>query len=65
MEQNKSDKKSAPQPGKKADVGAKTSTKTRPEIDLPLKGGRAESDSATKNQPRRDDRADYDKKSTR
>lgn len=67
MEQNRSDKKFSQQrPAKKADVGTKkTTTTTRPEIDLPLKGGRSDSDLANKNQPRRDERPGSDKKSVR
>ena len=66
MEQNRNDKKFSQQPPKKTDVGTKkTSTTTRPEIDLPLKGGRSDSDLANKNQPRRDERANSDKKSVR
>lgn len=37
--------------------GSKT---TRPEIDLPLKGGRAESD-LSKNQPKKDERSSFNK----
>ncbi len=66
MEQNRKDKNfSQPTPSKKGEVGSKPSTTTRPEIDLPLKGGRSDADLANKNQPRRDERIDSDKKSVR
>lgn len=66
MEQNRNDKKfSQQQPNKKAEVGSKTSTTTRPEIDLPLKGGRSDADLANKNRPRKDEKSDSDKKSVR
>ncbi|MBC7427743.1 MAG: hypothetical protein H7336_03965 [Bacteriovorax sp.] len=55
MENNRTDKKFSQQPNKKADMPSKTSTSTRPEIDLPLKGGRADSDLASKGSPKRDD----------
>lgn len=80
MEQNKKDQKFAPQPGKKAEMpqrnredissGPKT---PRPEIDLPVQGGRSESDLASKNQPKRgnergndrDDQRDDDRRQDR
>ncbi|MBC7711890.1 MAG: hypothetical protein H7177_01025 [Rhizobacter sp.] len=65
MENNRTDKNFSGQP-KKADMPSKTaSTTTRPEIDLPLKGGRADSDLASKNAPKRDDKIGSDKKSVR
>ena len=65
MEKRNDKKISQQQSGKKPEVGSKTSTTTRPEIDLPLKGGRSEADLANKNQPRRDERSDSDKRSVR
>ena len=68
MEQNKKDQ-SFTQPGKKADVGSKAPSTTRPEIDLPLKGGRSDAELANKGQPKREERTsertDSDKKSVR
>ncbi len=68
MEQKNTDKKFEQQPGKKAEVASGPST-TRPEIDLPLKGGRSDADLANKSQPKREDkpteRSDSDKKSVR
>lgn len=76
MEQNKKDQKFAQQPGKKTempqkgdnkrDISSGPRTTTRPEIDLPLKGGRSDSDLASKNPSKRDegrrnDRHDYEK----
>ena len=75
MEQNKKDQKFSSQSGKKTEMpqrkredissGAKM---PRPEIDLPLKGGKYDSDLASKNRPqkddvRRQDRNDYEKSS--
>lgn len=76
MEQNRNDQKFAQTPNKKTEMperkredissGPKTA---RPEIDLPLKGGRAESDLSTRQQPKRDERVESDRsgseKSTR
>lgn len=75
MEQNRKDPKFSQTPGKKSempergekrDIGSGPRTTTRPEIDLPLKGGRSEQDLANKNKPKRDDdrksdRNDYEK----
>lgn len=77
MEQNKKDQQFAQTPGKKSempergekrDISSGPRTTTRPEIDLPLKGGRADADLANKTQPkkedvRRSDRNDYEKSS--
>lgn len=75
MEQNRKDQKFAQTPNKKTemperkreDIGSGPRTTTRPEIDLPLKGGRADSELAPKNQPKREDgrqdRHDYEKSS--
>ncbi len=78
MEQNKKNQKFAQQPGKKTEMPERGDNKreissgprktTRPEIDLPLKGGRSDSDLASKNPSkrddgRRDDRHDYEKSS--
>ena len=69
MQNNNKDKNVSQQmPSERKDLkdGAKTSTTTtRPEIDLPLKGGRADTDLASKTQPKRDDRAVSDKKPVR
>lgn len=63
MEQNRKDQKFSQTPGKKSempergekrDIGSGPRTTTRPEIDLPLKGGRSDAD-LSKNQPRRED----------
>jgi hypothetical protein len=69
MEQNKTDKNFSQQP-KKTDMPSKTASKsTRPEIDLPLKGGKAEADLASKNMPhhapKKDEKNISDKKSVR
>jgi len=63
MEQNKNDtqKKTQMPERKREDISQGPRTTNRPEIDLPLKGGRAESDLSSKNQPRRD--TDFEKSS--
>lgn len=78
MEQNKKEQKFAQTPGKKSEmperggekreIGSGPRKTTRPEIDLPLKGGRSDADLSNKNQPKRDDsrredRNDYEKSS--
>ena len=77
MEQNRKDQSFAQTPGKKSempergekrDIGAGPRTTTRPEIDLPLKGGRSDADLQQPNQPKKDDvrrqdRNDYEKSS--
>lgn len=66
MEQNRKDQPFTQAPQKKAEMPG---TASRPEIDLPLKGGRAESDlsSTTKTQPvkqpSRDDKAGSERSS--
>ena len=64
MENNKADKNFSQQP-KKSEMPSKTATSNRPEIDLPLRGGRADSDLASKGSPKRDDKMESDKKSVR
>ena len=77
MEQNKKDQNLTQRPGKrneipergeKREISSGPRKTTKPEIDLPLKGGRQDSDMASKNQPKRDDvrredRNDYEKSS--
>lgn len=76
MEQNKKDQKFTPQPGKKAEMPQRNREdissgpkKPRPEIDLPVQGGRSESDLASKNQPKkgneRDDQRNDNRKQDR
>lgn len=77
MEHIKKDQKMAQQPGKKnempergekREISGRPRTTTKPEIDLPLKGGRSDSDLSSKNNPkkddsRREDRNDYERSS--
>lgn len=78
MEQNKKGQKfnQNQNPGKKTemperkreDISSGPRTTTRPEIDLPLKGGRSDADLSQKNQTKKDDarrgdRNDYEKSS--
>lgn len=76
MEQNKKNQKFSPQPGKKAEMPQRNredissgQKKPRPEIDLPVQGGRSDSDLASKNQPKRgnerDDQRDDDRRQDR
>jgi hypothetical protein len=58
MEQNKKDQFAQPQrktetPDRKSDISG--GSRTKPEIDLPVKGGRSESDLSSQNSPRRED----------
>lgn len=64
MEQNKNDQKFA-QTAPKKDISSGPKTTTRPEIDLPLKGGKTESDLSTRQQPKRDERVESVKPSER
>lgn len=69
MEQNRKDQKFAQTPNKKTemperkreDISSGPKTTVRPEIDLPLKGGRTESDLSTRQQPKRDERVESDR----
>ncbi|AUN97478.1 hypothetical protein DOM21_14050 [Bacteriovorax stolpii] len=45
----------------KEEFAGQSKTTQRPEIDLPLKGGRSESDLSSKNQPKKDERGSFDK----
>lgn len=65
MDINKNNK-SFTQPPKKVEMPSKTaSTSSRPEIDLPLKGDRSDTEVNTKSSPRKDDKIMPDKKSVR
>ena len=64
MEQNRNDKKFAQNQPKK-DISGGPKTTTRPEIDLPLKGGKVESDLSQRQQPKRDERVESDRTSER
>lgn len=64
MENNRKDQKFTQTPGKKSempergekrDISSGPKKTARPEIDLPLKGGRSDVDLSTKTQPKRDD----------
>ena len=61
MEQNRKDTKTQMPERKREEMSQGPKTTTRPEIDLPLKGGRAESDLSSKNQPKKD--SDFEKSS--
>lgn len=59
MDQNKKDQLTQPRrnsetPERKRD-DISGGSRTKPEIDLPVKGGRSESDLSSKNSPRRED----------
>lgn len=64
MEQNKKDPKFA-QTAPKKDISSGPKTTARPEIDLPLKGGKVESDLSTRQQPKRDERVESEGPSER
>jgi hypothetical protein len=70
MENNRKDQKFNQTPGKKSEtpvrgkkreISSGTKKPARPEIDLPLKGGRSDVDLSTKTQPKRDDTKREDK----
>lgn len=76
MEQNRKDQKFNKNPARKTemperkreDISSGPRTTTRPEIDLPLKGGRSDADLSQKHQTKKDDvrrgnRNDYEKSS--
>ena len=64
MEQNRKDQKHAPTQPKK-DISSGHKTASRPEVDLPLKGGKSESDMSTRHQPKREERVESDRPSER